>query len=244
MRRRTQTIESDGLSVLQLHEPNFEPVRGGWIQQGYLPKTVAKELRQSIRNTRALNWMTQEHVDFWLNITGEVVQMVQHHDLSGASGPRAIHDEMAVTLQAVRQMRQAMANLNRETISTFNCHFMSLQAGIIPAHRVSDKAMQSGGKGTLRTTWQALEDIETGLIHAMSRLTTDYVWKPADESGKSFVFNLARRWKAWTEKLPPRNKGTWFPEYVEIVGRHYRWRCGLTVTRGVVARLASDPHSL
>ena len=190
--------------------------------------------------------LSASDVENFLNACAEEAQEVIITAKKNATGD--IVKELRRLAKQAKDLRRSLAMLSEEGSSVFSSHFAYLSYGTSPPIRISeisreiDRAPRNLDGGMLSGAWDILTDLEAGANYAADMCTPQKRPTVGEINAKALVRGLVRKHFYCFGVLPPRNKGTWFPEFAQKLGDIYGLKCGLKVVRGEVLFMKALPE--
>lgn len=222
-------------SVRRLKRPDFEQwTTGGWIN----PDILDMELKQRLWDIfpKRLTWAAKADV---LYSVGESVQTAQAFFDEAASSVRV--EQLQRVQTKARELLQALAALKPDTGLKLDAHLAYLVLGTDAPEQVSQftKAARQECEAIARW-WDVVQDIEVSAAYAKGHEKPLKTERPAVSNAKRLVFFTANAVYSVLGTLPPRGKGTWFPEFVRELGSAFGLRCGQALVDAVVRDMVKD----
>jgi len=221
----------------KLKKPEFSYIKAKVLDPNYFPDDLRKELRALLPNR-----ISDADAARFLVSCAEEVQMVEMSARENAIGKMV--EELTRIEKQANALRRSLMAMSAQTGSAFTAHFKFLcvaPALADPISPLSQHLVASEG-GVLSGAWDILTDLEAGASYAASMCKPRKRPTVEEVNATALVHGLAQRYFNCFGELPPRNKETWFPRFVEHIGKHYGLKCGLKITRGELRRMGGLPE--
>jgi hypothetical protein len=224
------------LAILRrLRKPDFE----SWCAGGFLsPDILDMELKRRLWDHLPTRWPWAAKADV-LYLIGEGVQSAQMFFEGTVLGGKVA--ELEGVQEQARSLLKALAKLSPDTVGTLDSHTAYLMLGKDAPERLSEFTESARRERELISRWwDVVQDVETAAGYAATQQAPSKAQRPSIRNAKRLVYHAADAVYCVRGALPPRGKGTWFPEFARELGSGLELTCGLALVDSVVRKMGSD----
>lgn len=209
---------------------------GEWVDPDYLDM----ELKRRLWGHMPKSWEWSVKADV-LYLVGDGLQTAKGFFEHGASAKRVA--QLKRVQGKARELLQALAALTPEAGANINAHLVDLMLGTDAPERVSSFTEDARHKlEALEMWWDVVQDIEVSCAYAAAQESPQKSQRPAISNARLLAYFAARAVYIVLGKLPPRGKGTWFPEFALELGGGFNLKCGQALVNAVLCDMAEDPQ--
>lgn len=174
-----------------------------------------------------------------LYLVGEGVQTAQMFFEGTASGDKK--KELKSVQDQARSLLKALAKLSPDTVGTLDSHTAYLMLGKDAPERLSEFTESARREHELISRWwDVVQDVEASAGYAAMEQAPSKGQRPSIQNAKRLVYYAADAVYRVRGAVPPRGKGTWFPEFARELGSGFELNCGLALVDSVVRKIESD----
>lgn len=231
-----RTLKGAHLAIVRrLRRPDFENWSSGfWLNPDPLPM----ELKQRLWDLFPARWEWVEKTDV-LYLVGEGVQSAQAFFEETASADRVA--QLQRIQDRARELLKALAALRPETAQALDAHIAYLMLGNDTPEQLSGFTESARREHeTLSRWWDVVQDVEVATAYAVTQESPSKTDRPAIRNAKRLTYFAADAVYSVRGFLPPRGKGTWFPEFARELGSGFGLTCGPALVDSVVSMMGGD----
>lgn len=196
------------------------------------------ELKQRLWDRFPARWEWAEKTDV-LYLVGEGVQSAQAFFEETASADRVA--QLQRIQDKARELLKALAALRPETAQALDGHIAYLMLGNDTPEQLSEFTESARREHeTLSRWWDVAQDVEVATAYAVTQESPSTTDRPAIRNAKRLTYFAADAVYSVRGVLPPRGKGTWFPEFARKLGEGFGLTCGPSLVDSVVSKMGSD----
>lgn len=203
----------------KLSKPDFSS-GGGWVSDlPGLSDEALKELRRCLPRG-----MSAADSDDFLDSCGAAFRRVAAMaDVEPAGSRKKVLDQLA---DRARALLQELNGVSSETVSSLAAHFDE----VLPDR---DEPSANDFLDEVWTTVSALEELAR---YGSSQAVGSRQDRPSENNARRLVLWVAQAYERVAGRRPPYSKGTWFPEFIEVLGREFepQLRCGRALVESVI----------
>lgn len=218
--------------VRRLQKPDFEQWEtGGWVH----PDPFSMELKRSLWDCFPSQWTWAEKADVLYSV-GQGFQSAQAFFEETAAAAR--HAQLQRVQEKARALLQALASLTPEAGQALDAHLAYLILASDAPEKVSQHTEFTRREHqTISQWWDIVQDVEVAAAYAATQESPSKAYRPAIQNAKRLVYWAADAVYSVRGALPPRGKGTWFPEFASELGNAFGLSCGPALVDSVVKKM-------
>lgn len=196
------------------------------------------DLKQRLWDRFPARWEWVEKADV-LYLVGEGVQSAQGFFEETVSADRVT--QLQRIQDKARDLLKALAALSPETAQALDGHIAYLMLGNDAPEQLSGFTESARREHeTLSRWWDVAQDVEVAAAYAATQESPSKTDRPAIRNAKRLAYFAADAVHCVRGALPPRGKGTWFPEFARELGAGFGLTCGPALVDSVVSKMDSD----
>jgi hypothetical protein len=231
----------------RIKKPDPLAPKGWWENPDYIPPALKSELRILLPRRMSADAATN-----FLNQCSAAVQTALEIAPKTSTGKTV--SELNRVADRAHALLKALSAMSWDTRSVLGTHTDALTFLTNPPERLSPLCfsllrpdlspgwhLYARKDGFFLGVWDLIADLEIGARYSASQCTPSRQSKLSVNTARTLVRQVSSAYQRVTGKLPPSNKETWFPPFVEKLGRHYNLPCGLKVTRRVIREMKALP---
>ena len=222
----------------RLRRADFENWSNGeWLNPDPLPM----ELKRRLWDCFPARWEWVEKTDV-LYLVGENVQSARGFFEKTVSSDRVT--QLQRIQDKARELLKALAALSPETAGCLDSHVYYLMRADAQEGLSEFTESARREREILSRWWDVVQDVEAAAAYAVAQESPSKTDRPAIKNAKRLTHFAADAVYRVRGVLPPRGKGTWFPEFVRELGAGFGLTCGPTLVDSVVSNMGEDGRHL